>query len=684
MSSGRYEYTSNLAEFVCKTIKRWAQDKSKSLEPKLRRNFEAVTNQDYRTKSWKTGEAKDWRSQSWIGFVRVKVWSFFSLFLDTVMQAGKIPFVLNPSPYDETWMPPEMIEDRDARIDKMTAKIESQLAARNADREYMKKWLSLGYYGMAFSKFNIQDVESTEFKLVLPGGVDIRQATQFLSYQEIMQYARHEMVTEAEAVPGHKYVSVWNMVWDMDSDFGEGEGVGEHIKSSPYDLRQLRGPGYLPDAIEKVIEENKDNKDGSSSDQAETPGKAALTERKKTISRYEFYMRVPEKYANQFEREITKGGGDVAYLRLIQDIEETETSGKDVEIMGEIAGKEIIRYIRNETGKQPYKMSVLEQNLDETTGTGIADNMESVQESLVGMIRSFEDNKKLSANVTTALKKRYFNNPDQTKLIQPGTQLEIADSCDDVRKAVLPIVFPDVGESLMSGIQLMLQLKDDVSMIPTILQGFTLPKHKPDTAFEMQQLTANAGKYMGQGIRNNDEQFIEPEINEIYEYNMIYGDDESCKVNGKIKANGFTSYQNKELRGARMQQALGMMMASELLAPYCEVKPHLEIIYSAMDEDPEKFIKSEEKMAQEAQQRMEQEAQQQAKALQLAQAQSNIETNQKLTEQQQDLKNKLIENKQEHEHDMIEEDQKHEHRLVETLSMKGIEDDKKTPKEATS
>jgi hypothetical protein len=665
-----HTYTTNLAEFVDKAIKRWAADKKKILEPKLTRNFEAVTNADFRTRTWKKGEAQDWRSDTWIGFVRVKVWALFSVLLDTILKAGKIPFVLTPSPYDEKYMTPEMLKDRDARIERMTSKIEAQLDARNADREYMKKWLSGGYYGMAFSKFNIEDVENIEYKMTMPNGIDVKSASQFMSPEEIQQYARYEMVKDVEATPGHPYVSVWNMVWDMDSENLQlGCGYAERIKSSAYDLRKLIGkPGYIEDAIEKVIRLNRDKKNQSSnqSDSNEAPGKAALTDRKKTIDRYEFYMRAPRQMVDEFEKLVRSG--DSLSLSMAFDIENAEETGDDVETMGEIAEHEIIRMIRNETGMRPHKMWVVEQNLDESTGTGIADNMESVQSSLVGMIRSFEDNKKLSANVITALKARFFKNPSQTNEIKPGTKLEISDSCDDVRKAILPIVFPDVGESLMSGISLMMQLKDDVSMIPTIMQGFTLPKHQPDTAFEMNELTKNSGKYVGQAIRNNDEQFIEPEINDMYRYNMEFGDDEECKVNCKIKANGFTSFQNKEIRGARMQQALSLFVTNEFLLQRIKIQPHLEVIYESLDEDPAKFIKSEEELMTESQNRMEQEAKAKQEAIQALQVQSQIETQKETAIKDKELATSVIENAQQSKLNMAEEDQKHEHRLIEKMA----------------
>jgi hypothetical protein len=660
-------YTSDLAEFVDKRIREWSRQKKQKLEPKLRANYDAVTNQAELVKKWKKGEAEGWRSDTWIGFVRVKVWSFYSILLDTVLKAGKIPFTLDPSPYDESYMDQNQLAQRDSRIEKMKDKIESQLTVRSADREYMKKWLSGGYYGMAFSKFNIEEVWSTEFRQVDMGLGDVGN---YLSTEELSQYVRYETVREAEDVPGFNYVSVWNMVWDMEGDsLQTNDGYAEHIASSAYDLRQLIGKlGYLDESIKEVIEKQKndDRQNNTEEGPSEYPGKDQLYARKQKFRRYEFYMRAPKVLCESFEKDIKSKKGDVIHMRsLLMEYDDIEESGDDIEIMGEICNGEIIRYIRNDTGERSHNMWVVETNLDETTGTGIADNMDSVQSSLVGMIRAFEDNKKLSANVTSAVKKRYFNNPSQLDDVVPGKSYDIADSCDDVRKAIFPIIFPDVGESLLSGINLMMQLKDDVSMIPTIMQGFSLPKQKTDTAYELKQLTEMAGKYIGQAIRNNDEQFIEPEIRRIYEYNMIYGEDNDCKVNCKVKANGFTSFQNKEIRGMRMKEALALFVSNEFLLPEIKIRPHLDVIYESMDEDPEKFLMSEEEKAEEAQNRANMEAEAQQKAIQAEAAAKEIETEGKIKEKMVDHAGNMDEKELEHKHRLIENKQKHEFQLVE-------------------
>lgn len=646
MADDQKTYASGLCEWVDKKINQWSKQKKVFLESKFQRNYEAVTNQDFRSKSWKKDEAKDWRSDTWIGFIRVKLWTLYSIFVDTVMQGGgQIPFDLKPDPYEpEENLSEEYIEDRDDRIDRMKKRIKGQLKARKADREYMLKWLSSGYYGMAFSKFDVDEVIRREFREVDMG---LGDTSEYLSPEESAEYVRYERVMESEDVPGHRYVSVWNMFWDMEaSNLQDGEGYAEKIPTSVADLRKLKDkPGYINDAIDKVIDENRSKREGDSDDSAEmTPGMREIRHRNKKLVRYEYYAAGPRKLVDEFEKQM-KGRHkyDTISLGRIEDYAEAEESGDVVEIMGEICEKEIIRHIRNETGKRNHHMFFMEIMLDDSYANGVADNMEGVQSSLVGMIRAFEDNKKLSANVTAAVKERFFMNPSQLDSIVPGKTYKITETCPDVRQAIMPIVFPDVGESLVSGIGLMERWKDDVSMIPTILQGFNLPKHKPDTAFEVSQMMENSGKYIGMIVRNNDEMFIEPEVTDIYEYNMLYDPDQSIKVPAKVSAEGFTGFRNKVIRGEAIKAILGMVLSSEVLLGQVKIAPHLTPIYESVGLDPDDFLKSEEELAEDQRMQEEMIAEEEAKAKEALAFQTQLETESKIAIEETKTEGKIRE-----------------------------------------
>ena len=626
-----YQYSTGLAEWIDKKIKHWAHQKSQFLDLKFQRNYEAVTNQDFRMSTWKKDEGKGWRSRAWIGHVRVKIWTLFAVFVDAVLHKGQIPFDLKPDPYEpEENLNDEYIADRDARIKRMKKRIKGQLKARKADREYMKKWLSAGYYGMAFSKFDVDEVIRHEFRQV---DVGLDRVSEYLEPEEAEQFIRYERVKESEDVPGHRYVSVWNMVWDMESDnLQEGEGYAERIPSSVSDLFALKEKsGYIERAIDSVIDQSKGKIESSSAAKSMSPGMRTIRERQKRIQRYEYYMAAPRKLVEEFEKSMKKRHKyDTISLGRIEDYALAEEGGDVVEIMGEIADREIIRHIRNETGKRNHHMFLMEQSLDDSYAFGVADNMEGVQESLIGFVRAFEDNKKLSANVTMAIKERYFDNPSQLYDFVPGKKYAISDSCPDVRQAIMPIVFPDVGETLISGITMMERWKDDVSMIPTILQGYNLPKHKPDTAFEVSQMMENSGKYIGMIARNNDEMLIEPEVTDLYVYNMLYDPDPSIKVNCKITAEGFTGFRNRIIRGESIKQILGMVMSSDILLGRVKLAPHLNILYESIDEDPDDFLKTEQELQEEAMRQQEMMEKQKQDAIQMMALEKQMETEGKM------------------------------------------------------
>ena len=117
-----------------------------------------------------------------------------------------------------------------------------------------------------------------------------------------------------------------------------------------------------------------------------------------------------------------------------------------------------------------------EIDLDGISGTGVADNVESVQMVLNGMVRAFEDNKKLAANVIVAIKKALLLEWSGT--FKPGELIEVAEEAKSAAEAIQQIIIQDVGETLLSGIALMERYAEEGSMLPKILQGTAFEKQK--------------------------------------------------------------------------------------------------------------------------------------------------------------------------------------------------------------
>jgi hypothetical protein len=559
-------------------------------EDKWQRNDDAVKGIDgTRKKGWKKGEGEGWRSNTYIKLIKAKIFTAYAMLVDVFLQGGDVPFTLVQSPHNGH-IPEELQPVIDEAIEEMGDRIREQLRDRRADVETIKKFLSLAIYGMAWSKYNVLPVEHTFFEA---SEVD----------EETGMPVDFELRQTKKPVPGHEYKSVWSIFTDMEDDnLQTNRGTFDYDLASTFELRKKLGqPHYIDENIKKVISEFKDGETAAADDETNVPpGKRHPVKRKKVIPNKEFWGRVPIEDALDFEKDF--GLGDQA-----GDVDIKERSGEEVEVLIEKAGDEIIRYLRREPKRRPFKRCYWEESLDSASGVGIADNLEDVQTVLNGMVRAFEDNKKLSANVITAIK-RSFLAPGQNESLTPGKQVEITEACDDVRQALQQIIIQDVGETLLSGIDLMLSMGDKVSQIPEIMQGLTLPKHKTDTLGEINWLMENAGKYLGMVIRNNDEHFVEPEILDIYIYNMKNEEYDGQKVSCLIHATGFTSFQNKAQRQQKIMQLLQLILSDEELRAEAKVRPHLEELYKILDVDPDDYLKSSEEKRAEQQQRDEQEA----------------------------------------------------------------------------
>ena len=141
---------------------------------------------------------------------------------------------------------------------------------------------------------------------------------------------------------------------------------------------------------------------------------------------------------------------------------------------------------------------------------------------------------------------------------------------------------------------------DEQSHIPKLSQGFAPDKQKPNTAFEMNQLLTNAGKYLGGVIKNQDEGLIEPIVNDMYQYNM---EDPESKGKGNFiaKALGFTSFQDKVVRTRNLQQFLTILLSHQMTMQEGKIDGILEEVAKSMDLEKRQVLKSIKEKQEEAQ-----------------------------------------------------------------------------------
>ena len=650
--------STDLSNYIRETLyKNWQNDRE-PLEKKWQKNldaFSAVSNG-----VWKKGEGQGWRSDTFILITKIKTITAYSLVLDMLLQDGKIPFSLVPSPWDEVVMedlPPEQQEQIEDAISDMTGLIHQQFCDCHADRQMMKCIMSKALYGETFAKRFVHDVSRTGFKAqsLAPEGMEDPQG----------KYTRWEKFSTSVTYPAWEYVSVWDIFRDLEADIQDGKGIIHRDTTDPYTLRKMKGQPYvLDEAVENAIKAApKSGENKSDSTATLQPGQRDIKHRGKTIERLEFWGRVPKRVASDFESHINK---KESFVESDQDFED---DGNEVEIYALMAGEEVVKYVRN-TGDRPFYMDVWEVKLDHVENTGVPDNLEDTQTVLNGAVRALEDNEKLISNLVVATKSRFLEK-GAMKDWEPGKEIAISDDCDDVRQAIQQITFQDITAGLVNVINLFERYADEASQLPKIMQGEVALKKQADTLGEMQMLQQNAGKYLGGVIKNTDERLIEPMVQSFYEYNMEDPELTKGKGNFIAKALGFTSFQDRAVKSKRFMQLLSIILSNEALAAEVKLGELLNEVYKILEIDPAQTKKSREEKQAEQEQKMQMMEQAKAEAKQAIEeefqrdvAKEEAKHQFDMQENDQKLEHDLATNEQEHRFTLAENEQKFRHDLV--------------------
>ena len=601
-----------LSDFVIKTYQQWQenrrplQDKWNENDSAFRGSSEQFWDANYKGEggreydnvgarrvgrgNWKSGEGKGWRSNTFINITKQKIMSAYSLVIDMQLAGSKIPFMLKPSPWDDVRQSQMQLQDAEQEkkdIEDMRKLIEQQLLDCNANRSLMRNVLCAAKYGETIAKQVVINIERQRWQssVAVPGAPE--------------QYKTFDPILEQGLQPGWEYVSLWDFFRDLENDDLQASAGCIHRQLvAPFWLRQKKDrPLYLNEKIDNAL--SLAQRSGTSANQPEQdplslpPALRYVKNRQNTLLYLEFWGRVPRETAEAFEEELFKGE-DVPAVAY----DATNDEGNEVECMVCVAGDEVVRYARTDAKERPFRRGVWEDSLDDLGAIGVADNAANSQFVLNGAVRAFEDNKKLSANVILAVKRRFME--QDFKETKTGMVLEISEDCDDARKAVMPIVIPDVGQSLITLIELMEKYADADTLIPRITQGMDV-KEPQMRAYVAAQQVEKAGKYMGSVIRNMDEGLIEPMIEAFYDYNMANPEQQTGKGSYIVKALGFSSFQNRVERIARIQQFLTTIMSSPDLAKEAKLPWFVEELAKALDLDPDQVLKTAAEKQQEAQ-----------------------------------------------------------------------------------
>jgi hypothetical protein len=574
----------SLAQYVVQTYRDFAVNR-KDLTAKWERNLNAFRR--INNGQWKTSEGEGWRSQIFDAITKQKIMSAVAVCIDSYLAGGKIPFDLKASPFeldavgvpegDET--PEEIQAMIDARIDKMRRKIEQQFRLCKADQAMVKHFLAGAIYGMTYAKTAVEPFVKSHYAPIPE------------TLSPTMANARYQRVATQEDSPAWHYLTVWDVFTDYEeTDLKKCHAVIHRRVLSPFQLREAldEKPGVFVETLRKTLSDHASRRAELSADSTadETPALRDVPSRKQTVRYLEYWGRIPKSILDEFQEQT-----DNRELWTMNAADDDELVGDMVECLVGVVNDTVVRLAILDTSEQrPFFCAKWEDNFDGQGGIGIADNTEDVQMMRNGILRLFFDNKALSANVQLAVKRELL----MKKLgeFKPGQLIDIAEDCQDVRQALQQVIVQDVGETLISALQVTDQWAEDDSMVPKIQQG--AGSGGRETAYELSTRLEKSGKYLAQVMRNYDDGLVEPISQWFYDWNM---DDPATEGKGswEVIATGFTSFQDRvnKLSAIReLLQAAGMVEPGQI--KLIEIFKELA---KMSDVDPDQFIVTEEEAA---------------------------------------------------------------------------------------
>lgn len=521
-------------------------------------------------------EGEGWRSKLYYGMTRQKIRVAVSILSDSILQQGKLPYELKPTPVsdsEDTKVAEELKIDPVERTKNMSRLIDDQFIESKINDELYSIILSSAIYGTGVLKGPIVEYRKRNRWIpkvqngdvipeILPDDdedLSEDEVTQSIDKAQkvVKENIQYEFQQNEVPVPSLKACDIWDLYCDLENeDVQASQGIFQRALLTKEALAQLSlerdengKQKYDVEAIQEILSTH-NGKDKNSKSYSDFDG-----DRGPHREKY-------EGESTNFYSVFTYAGSITQYELASYQKKEDELDRNSVEAF--LPVEVIVTFCRNKILAlhenphpkkiRPYHVTPWSRVPGSPYGWGLADELEHSQSAFNGFLRLFIDNKRLAGSLGFILDETRIQNPDV--LIQPGFRFKVT-AGSSVRDAIQHIVTPDIGGNLMQAMEFCERWGNTDSGIPAFLTGDNV-MHKAQTAYEANELKSSALKQLAMPIRYLDERVIVPLVESFHFWNMQNHPDESVKGDFEVEAKGFSSFTDRLIRGNELQKLLAL------------------------------------------------------------------------------------------------------------------------------
>ena len=350
-----------------------------------------------------------------------------------------------------------------------------------------------------------------------------------------------------EILPQSKSISVWGAYPDpaCGDDIHNGQFFIEHdmmVEKQVRDLTLL--PGYVPEAIEKVIAEGPSR---STAIMGLMPPHLSLDTSAKRFDVWYYYgiLSADDVVAMGCECGEIEGGVPAVVTMI-----------NDTPVKAHLNPMS--------SGRFPYDFMCWQRTAGSPWGIGIARQIRACQAILNATVRSMMENAGLSSGPQIILGRGAIMPADGKWEITPRKIWVLKPDADipDVNKAFNAVLIPSNQQELLMAVEFALKMAENVTGLPILLQGQQGPSGVPETVGGMQILVANASSLLRRMARIFDDSITKPHVTAYYRWMMEFGEDESIKGDFEIIPRGASALVAKDMRATFLMSAVPQFLAN--------------------------------------------------------------------------------------------------------------------------
>jgi len=326
-------------------------------------------------------------------------------------------------------------------------------------------------------------------------------------------------------------------------------------------------PDYIPEQIEKVLNEGPQEATKDFRTDSDRPGLRAPEETRKNM--YEIWY-----YHGLIEREILEAADLLCNMADDDSEEDPMNYGEDkwISVSLTMINNRVVKITLNslDTGEFPYDFMVWQRRSGMPWGMGIARQIRPAQRIINGGIRHMMDNAGIAGGPMLFYNDDYIQPAEGSAEVKPwkiwvaGDEWEPGMKVDDYMAFIKTPIYV---EELKQIIDLGLKFAEDITGLPMIMQGQT-NQRTPTTLGGMQMQNNNASTVLRRVARTFDDMITEPHVRRYYRYLLQNSEDDDMKGDFTIDAQGSSALVERDLQNQSI-----MSLGQYVMNPAFDIDP---------------------------------------------------------------------------------------------------------------